>query len=445
MTLNERFDSYLHTLALPPGKALVAVSGGPHSLALLDLLVHAPSARELALIVAHVDHGIHPESAAVAASVAEVARRYGLPLESVRLELGPGASETVARRHRYAWFRERLDTLDARLVFTAHHLGDQLETILMRVLKGSGPAGLAGIPVRRGPFVRPVLPFPGEELEQHAREVGFTPWTDPANRDPRQLRSRLRHDILPRLRDLVPGLQRSLLRLAWQARDARAAWQALLPAWSELEYRAEGHIHSVAVPPLQEYDSALARGVIHALARRAGMQVTLADVARIHRLVRLGDTGRVLQLPETWRAELSFGRLRLFQEVVHPPEAVADASVEVAGSSGRARLGAWEVCWGPDTAPSRLERAGTVSWFSPAGSYRIRFWAPGDRVRPLRGGGSRLVVRCMQDARVPRSERAGWPVLEQGGTIVWVPGVCRADEARPETGAPALRIDARRA
>ncbi|HZM26189.1 MAG TPA: tRNA lysidine(34) synthetase TilS, partial [Gemmatimonadales bacterium] len=93
------------------------------------------------------------------------------------------------------------------------------------------------------------------------------------------------------------------------------------------------------------------------------------------------------------------------------------------------------------TAPSRQERAATTAWFE-LGRLRVRALRSGERMRPLGGQGKRLIVRCLQEARIPRSRRATWPALEHEGTVVWVPGVCRSDRLLPAPGTEALRVDA---
>src|SRR5206468_5305850 len=183
-----------------PGVALVAVSGGADSVALLDLLHTLAPELGLSLVVAHVDHGIRSDSGAVARAVGELAERYELPFEVGELSLGPDATETVARRARYAWLGDVKRRRRARYLVTAHHRDDQVETILLRVLKGSAPAGLAGIPARaRGGTVRPLLPFTKAELGAYAAERALPAHDDPANRDPRHLRSWLRVALLPLL------------------------------------------------------------------------------------------------------------------------------------------------------------------------------------------------------------------------------------------------------
>src|SRR5207247_5036627 len=142
------------------GTAIVAVSGGADSVALLDLLHDLVPQLGITLVVAHADHGIQSDSRTVGQSVSALAAKYGLPFELGELHLGPDATETTARRARYAWLRDVQRRHGARYLVTAHHRGDQLETIILRFLRGSAPAGLGGIAARaRGGLGRPLLGF----------------------------------------------------------------------------------------------------------------------------------------------------------------------------------------------------------------------------------------------------------------------------------------------
>src|SRR5436190_2242539 len=152
----------------------------------------------VSLVVAHVDHGISTAGRAVARTVRELATNYGLPFETVELNLGPDATETEARRARYAWLHEVQQRRVVRYIVTAHHEDDQVETIMLRALRGSAAAGLAGIrPRARGGLVRPLLPFTRRELAEYARARALPVHDDPANRDPRLLRSWIRTTLLP--------------------------------------------------------------------------------------------------------------------------------------------------------------------------------------------------------------------------------------------------------
>src|SRR5215207_2022252 len=124
MDLLDRFRAHLRSLPLAPGRALVAVSGGPDSMALLELLVRSADVHGLELVVGHVDHGIHPSAAAVADRVRRVAEARGLPCETGLLRLGAGAGETAARTARHAWLAQTAGRLDARSILLAHHADD---------------------------------------------------------------------------------------------------------------------------------------------------------------------------------------------------------------------------------------------------------------------------------------------------------------------------------
>ncbi len=437
MTLQDRFDRHLADLGLPAGGAVVAVSGGADSLALLDLLCRSPAAGALALVVGHVDHGIHPMSAEVAARVRDAAARYGLRFQERALGLGPDATETLARERRYAALEDIVRAAGARLLFTGHHQDDQVETVLMRVLMGSGPAGLAGMASRRGRIVRPLLPFTSAELRAHAAAAGLVPWEDPANRDPRHLRSWLRTALLPALREQVPDIDQRLLRLSQLAAADRAAWDALIEVLPGLDFRSESDGVSVAAAPLPGYDSVVLRALLAALGRRVGLGIGPSSAARIGRMLARGRSGAVAELGADGAAELSFDRLRLFRGALAPWSGVTVGEPP----AGSVEIGQWVVEWRAEPAPAAVERAEPSAWLTP-GAYQVRPLRPGDRIRPLGGQGRRLVVRCLQEARVPRSRRATWPVLEADGQVLWVPGVCRAAERVPPPGTPALRVDA---
>ncbi|HEX6107582.1 MAG TPA: tRNA lysidine(34) synthetase TilS [Gemmatimonadales bacterium] len=437
MDLLHRFRAHLASLALPPGRALVGVSGGPDSMALLELLARSVDVHRQELIVAHADHGIHPRSTEVSLRVREAAEARGLASEVTALGLGAAAGETIARAARHAWLARTADRLDAHLVFLGHHGDDQAETVLMRALEGSGPAGLAGMPAVAGRLVRPLLPFSRTELAEFAHREALPVWIDPANTDSRHLRSWIRCDLLPVLRRRLPDVDRRLRRLAGAAARQRAAWDAALTQLPELDVRREEDAISVAGAPLQGYDSALSEALVMAAARRIGCPVGPVRAARILRLVAEGRSGAETPLGAGWRAELAFGRLRLARvaDVGEDPPWVLEQA------SGERLWGRWRLRWRPDTAPERQERAAFVAWFSPA-PLEVRAWRPGDRVRPLAGRGRRLVVRCFQDRRVSRRHRMAWPVLARQEAVVWVPGVCRSDALLPAWGTEAVRVDA---
>lgn len=438
-TLAERFRLHLdrHRLLAGPGTALVAVSGGADSVALLDLLAGVALQRRIDLVVAHVDHGIQQGSDVVARQVEALARRYELPCDVGKLELGPETSETEARRARYAWLDAARTRHAARWLVTAHHEDDQVETILLRVLRGSGPAGLAGIARRsRSGVIRPLLSFAHDELTAHVRVRGLDFHDDPANRDPRHLRSWLRHELLPVLEGrLGSKLKRDLLRIGKAAAHDRRAWDAVLNSLPGLDLRSDPTGFDVARSTLGGYDHALAGAVIRAAARRAGL---VLGMRRARQVIVLGErpSGRSLSLGGGWEAAVVFDRLR-----VERPTARDAAPVRVSrGARGDARFGRFTVRWGPGVAPKQLARTAWRTWIR-SGEWELRGPRPGDVIAPLRGVGHRELRRILMDARVPRGARRAYPVLVRGETILWVPGICRSADQVPRPGTRAVRVD----
>ena len=437
MDVLDSFRRHLATLPLPTGRALVAVSGGPDSVTLIDLLSRTSDLHALELIVAHFDHGIHPESARVAGRVGELARGLGLACEQGRGALGPHATETAAREARYAFLETARLRTNAGAIFLGHHADDQAETVLMRVLAGSGPAGLAGMEAVNGVLFRPLLPFTRADLAQYARERALPTSLDPANSDPRHQRVWLRSQVIPALRERIPDVSSVLHRVARQARRDRLAWNAVLNLLPGLDVTPGSDGISVAGDFLRGYDSALSEAVILAVARRAGCPLGPVRASRVLALLDRGISGSQLPLSRGWRAELSFGRLHLARSRTVIP----NGELVIEGDRGEGIWGHWRLRWSRAPAPEGQERVGLTAWFTPE-SLTVRGWEAGEKVRPLSGTGRRLVVKCFQEARVPRGRRQSWPVVAGAREVVWIPGVCRSDALIPPGGTEALRVDA---
>jgi tRNA(Ile)-lysidine synthase len=439
-SLPQRVLAHIRKAKLFPeaGEALVAVSGGADSVALLDVLHGLMSELGLSLVVAHVDHGIQGRSGEVAENLRKLVTRYGLPFETVALRLGPETTETEARRARYAWLREIQRRRGAKYVVTAHHADDQVETILLRVLRGSAPAGLAGIAAKsRGGLVRPLLPFSRIELAEYATARGLPVHDDPANRDPRHLRSWLRTTLLPLLSQrLGPDVQRELLLVGRHAARERRAWDRALDLVPDLALVVQENGFAVARATVCGYDNALSVALLRAAARRVGL---ILGPAKARKLVEFAQrpSGRRLPLGSGWSAEIVFDRLQVGRDESN--QAVLP-SVTPAGERGSARFGMFEVRWTLEKAPARIERATWTTWLDPAG-WEVRAPARGDSLVPLGGVGHRPLRRLFMEARVPRSARPRYPVVSRGETILWVPGICRSAAGVPAPGTRAVRLD----
>jgi tRNA(Ile)-lysidine synthase len=440
-TLVERLREHLRASRLlpEPGLALLAVSGGGDSLAMLDLFATLAPELGLTLLVVHADHGIAAGSAEVAASVArQVRSRYGLETVVGALRLGAGTSETRSRLARYRLLRAVQAARGAAYLLTAHHADDQAETIVLRVLRGSAPAGLRGIDPR-GPrgLVRPLLPFRHVELLAHAEHAGLQVAQDPANLDPRHLRSWVRTCLLPAIAErLGPEALRALLVLGRHARREVGAWDAVVDLLPGLGLRWSEGRFEVARAALRGYDNVLASRILRAAAWRAGIHLAPAAAARLARFACQADSGRRLALGSGLVAEAAFDDLAVGRNVPAPAEVRLDAP------SGEAPFGPLVLAWRGEPAPDAVPRGGWATWLVP-GPLVIRAAQAGDRLAPLGGVGRRKVARLLMEARVPRSVRAAYPVVASGDDVVWIPGICRSAAGIPGPGREAVRIDAR--
>ncbi len=232
------------SLDLPAdGELVVAVSGGPDSMALLHGMAGlvATGARGWRLTVAHLDHGLRPDSADDAAFVADAVRTLGLRYEARRTDVAALARsegrsiEEAARDARYRFLHEVAP--EGTLIATAHTLDDSAETVLINLMRGSGLAGVAGIPARRGRVVRPLIGARRETLRALLDDAGIAYRLDPSNEDPTHLRNRIRHEVLPLLDELRSGAVERIGAFSRLAADDDGLLDQLAAA--ELERRRE--------------------------------------------------------------------------------------------------------------------------------------------------------------------------------------------------------------
>lgn len=299
------------------GTVLVAASGGIDSTVMLYALAEARAASRIGLAVGHVHHGMRGEAAdRDAESVRVQAETLGLRFLMERVEPGSlrlGRSnrerptwQEAARRVRYEALGRMAEAAGASPIATAHTLDDQAETVLMRLLRGTGPDGLGGIAERSpdGRMIRPVLSVSRAEIEAFAASRGLVWREDASNRCDRYTRNRLRHDWLPGLaRDFNPQLLRAIARLAEaQRRDAEWIEDIVDEATDAVVYRDDDGALRLRDDGWVDLPEALARRVVRRLLVRAGAgrDVTSTHIRRAIEFLRAGvrdDGPRTLELP----------------------------------------------------------------------------------------------------------------------------------------------------
>ncbi|HEX6129217.1 MAG TPA: tRNA lysidine(34) synthetase TilS [Candidatus Limnocylindria bacterium] len=248
--LADAVDRGARSLSVPDDATLLlAVSGGPDSMALLygaSRLV-ASGSRGWTLSVAHLDHALRPESAGDAAFVADSADSLGLHAHVRRSDVAALARETgrsleeAGRAARYAFFEELASERNA-LIATAHTADDAAETVLINLLRGSGLSGARGIPARNGRVVRLLLGERRAELRRHLDAAGIPYRLDPSNDDPAFLRNRVRAELLPLMEELRPGAVEALARFARLSADDDELLDTVAAAELERRRRHDGSI-----------------------------------------------------------------------------------------------------------------------------------------------------------------------------------------------------------
>ena len=400
--------------ALAGGPRLVlAVSGGRDSMVLLDAVARTSAA--LVECVATFDHGTGPAASEAVSLVERRAREVGFPVRRGRMDGGSAVRrEAVWRDARWRFLRG-VERETRAAVATAHTRDDQLETVFMRALRGSGARGLAGL-YARSDVVRPLLDVTRQDVAEYAAARGVEWVEDPSNRSRRYLRNRARLDLLPLLERARPGLSDELLALARGAARLRSEID------DHLERKVRAHLEDgvlvVARAELLGYDGAGLGVLWPALAARVGAVLDRRGTERIAAFTIRGRPGARVQLSGGWEAILH-------RDTVVLRRAWAEHEAQDAlPLKGALTLGGWR--FRELRAFEGRPGAGAGRWLAalPAGgTLSVRPWRPGDRMTPLGASAPRRVKGLFRDAGVDAARRAGWPVVLAGDEIVWIPGV----------------------
>jgi tRNA(Ile)-lysidine synthase len=431
---------------LSPGQRVgVAVSGGGDSVFLLHALRELAPRWLLKLSVVHIEHGIRgPASIADAEFVHELASGFGLPFHLRRADVPSidGNLEEAARQVRHAFYTELIASGSVDRVATGHTRSDQAETVLFRILRGSGLTGLAGIlPVTREGLVRPLLEIERCEIEAWLRERGISWREDPTNQDPSFARNRLRHEILPLLRaGFNPQLDTALSHLATLARDEESYWASQLCRQSP---NPNPRSQVIAVSELAGVPPALARRRIRQAAELAKGNHGSLDFLHVERVLELarspnGD-GR-FQAPGLDVCR-SFEWIRISAGTTGENAGFSiplqvPGYAELPGSLSRITLQILE-----KQAPAPYATVGNeLDWgrFGRGGnapSLELRNWRPGDQYRRVGHSEPKKIKFFFQEARIPLWDRGTWPIITYNESIVWARRFGAAAEfaAGPET------------
>lgn len=421
------------SLFAPGDRVVVAVSGGADSVALLDLLMRLPDFH-LQLVVAHLNHRLRgDESNEDERFVAAFAAAHRFPLECASVDVAELSRrerlslEDAGRRARYAFFDRVAMQWSAASVALAHHLDDQAETLLLRLLRGAGTTGLSAMtPRTAGKYVRPLLCLDRHQIEGYLHARGLSFRTDSSNTDITFLRNRIRHELIPHLARFNPEISRTLsvtadLLAADEEVLAAAADQALTRV--SCEGREGGTSLSVAAL-LRE-----PRGLRYRLYRRAVAlakgdlaAVSFRHIRQIDDLVRSPKPNLSCALPGRVTVVRSYGTIVFSGD---GPEAPWEGELLVEGPGSYLLPGGGELLVQVDAPSAELMLPPAEGCFDLARApfpWLVRAFRAGDRIVPLGMTGSRKVKDLFIDAKVPLALRRTIPLVFSDGELIWVCG-----------------------
>ena len=420
---------------IPAGsRVLCAVSGGADSMCLLHWLHTQP---DLELTAAHFEHGIRgEESLRDAAFVEAFCQRLGIlcvtehaDVPTYAREMGLGLEE-AARELRYAFLERTADRLNCDYILTAHNADDNAETVLLNLCRGAGPAGLAGIPPERGRILRPLLGCTRAEIEAYLRENGVPHVEDSSNDSTDYSRNRIRHQVMPVLRDLNPRFSEAALRSSRLLRQDGDCLDRLASAF----LREQGTENGLLLPALLELHPALASRVLRAFCGRNLEQTHVDAVLRFCAGEGLG----YLDLPGL-RLRREQGRLyrdseelpTLSRRVLRPGDRLSLPEAGLALEVEETRF------------PGEIHGLFNTYFFKSAsicGTLACTGRLPGDRYRPQGRGCGKSLHDLFRDAGMTQRQRDLVPVLRDDAGVLAVLGFPADERVRPEAGDPCWKI-----
>lgn len=425
-----------HGMAEKGDTLVVAVSGGPDSVCLLDVLYRLKEGLGISLVIAHFNHLLRPgEDEEETCFMHTLSRQYGIPLEKEDwkegIRQGKGSKEEQARKARYAFLEGVKTRYAARRIAVAHNLNDQAETVLMRLLRGSGPMGLSGMsPIREGVIIRPLLDVKRDEIIAYLESRDLKYMIDSSNRYPVYLRNRIRLEVIPVLERVQPGVINALTRLAGIMREDESYLdKEALSLFDGLKRQKKNGTIELDITVLNHIHPAL-RGRIfrHAVSAVKGDLLGIGEVhiSALKDLIADADPSASASLPGGIIVR------RQYDSVIFEKKGEGASSIRELIIPGPGR---YDMQYPPLVIRvEECEGAGiNLSGSSHLEAYldadlitypiKLRGVRPGDRFMPLGMDQPKKLKEFFIDRKIPRMKRPLVPILACGEEILWICGM----------------------
>lgn len=461
-----------HHILPEEGKILVAVSGGADSLCLLHLLLRICGSGKrypgVTLAAAHLNHMLRgEESERDARAVAAILAEWKVPFTSGKIDVQEYASrekyslEEAARIVRYRFLRE---VACGRLIAVGHHADDQVETLLLHWLRGSGLQGLVGMAPRQQDIIRPLLEFTHAETVAYCQQQGIVPLEDHSNADTRFLRNRIRHKILPLLQEINPGIQGTLLRNAEIIRiDLNWLETQIDNLWESVVLTEEDQAIKLDVRAFQALPLSLQHHLLRRVTGRLCHGQSPLEPRHLNLIERLlhqrsDSRERVLNLPQKILVTYWMNHLTLqFAPAQAKEAAVVEVNEALLPVPGEVRVPGTSWIARAELLPAKVEQQvkhalRSEDWQSvwrylePASQHTVyidgqslnkhllvRLRKQGDRIQPLGMMKEKKLQDVFVDNHIARSERAMTPLFFSDAHCLWVAGVCLDHRVRLES------------
>jgi tRNA(Ile)-lysidine synthase len=439
MALPEKAASTIkkHSMLSGGETVLVGLSGGPDSVCLLSVLKMLPLG--LRLHALYIDHGLRPEETPAEKDFCRsLCRGMDVPFSVRTVEVRSYAAgrrmsvQEAARELRYGMLEEVAAEAGAQRIALGHNLDDQCETFFMRILRGAGPRGLAGMPPVRGKIIRPLIETERKDIEAFLKQEGVGFVSDSSNLKRDYLRNRIRFALMPLLKELNPSIMDTLSITTDILREEdRHLELAVTKAMMRLISRKSDRSIELFLAPLKTLDKVVLRRVLRrAVHETRGLRgISFLHIEDVIGLIAQGKPGDRLYLPGGIRAIKKYSTLLITSE---PParlgEHLLDAEGTVVMKEARAAIKASfahqaVLCDGRTKAVFDADKV--------AFPLTVRARRPGDFFHPLGFGRRKKLQDYFVDEKIPRDERDSIPIVIAGGDILWVAGYRADDRLRP--------------
>lgn len=430
-------------LMLEGGETVVAaVSGGADSVALLHVLMSLKDKLSIEVVAAHLNHCIRSKDAeedsrfveeiAARLGIASVVGKIDVPKLSKELRTG---LEDAARRARYDFLQEVTKNTGASKIAVAHTVDDQVETVLLNIIRGTGLDGLAGMPAVRDNIIRPLINVSRADVEEYLRALGETWRTDSTNLDTSYSRNRVRLELIPYIEEhLNPRVRKAVASLSSLAKDdAKVVRDLAQQAFESIATHISKDRVAIDATKLRQLARAIQRRCV-----RNAVEIVKGDLRdlefdQVERIIDSVDVSMPfnLTLPsgEVYAA-LVDDELSIFR-IVEPQKIEVVRQIFFPGSTKVPELGVIidAAAVDPKTRPSTPFEV-VLDTAKLAGPLYVRTWEPGDRIQPLGMSGHKKLQNLFTDRKIPRFERSRTPIITDDQKIVWVAGIAASELAK---------------